>query len=267
MVSWAVTGATRGIGFGFIDNLSADPTNQVFALIRSRKTAGPLEELAAKRKNIHILVTEISDPRKLDATAAEISKVTGGSLDILLLNAGSAGPETSVLPPSAFHGKEDELDIEINENIKANLTSNIYVINCFLGLIRNGKEKKIIYISSPSGDVEFNRITGIPSVLGYSAAKAGMNVVITKFAADLASQDIKTLSIAPGWVATDAAEQVTGDPDVRKWILGAFHKLDPSVTGPIPVNESVTEQIKVINSLTQENSGKFVGHRGNVEWF
>ena len=81
---------------------SADPTNQVFALIRSRKTAGPLEQLAAKRKNIHILVTEISDPRKLDATAAEISKVTGGSLDVLILNAGSAGPETSVLPPSAL---------------------------------------------------------------------------------------------------------------------------------------------------------------------
>jgi NAD(P)-dependent dehydrogenase (short-subunit alcohol dehydrogenase family) len=81
---------------------SVDPKNQVFAIIRSRGTAGPLEELAAKRKNIHIVVTDISDPKKLDQAAAEVSKVTAGSLDVLILNAGSAGPETSALPPSAL---------------------------------------------------------------------------------------------------------------------------------------------------------------------
>lgn len=102
MVTWAVTGATRGIGLGFIDNLSADPKNQVFAIIRSRGTAAPLEELATKRNNIHIVVTDISDPRKLDQAAAEVSEVTGGSLDVLILNAGSAGPDTSALPPTAL---------------------------------------------------------------------------------------------------------------------------------------------------------------------
>jgi NAD(P)-dependent dehydrogenase (short-subunit alcohol dehydrogenase family) len=81
---------------------SVDPKNQVFAIIRSRGTAGPLEELAAKRENIHIVLTDISDPRKLDQAAAEVSQVTAGSLDVLILNAGSAGPETSALPPSAL---------------------------------------------------------------------------------------------------------------------------------------------------------------------
>ena len=81
---------------------SVDPKNQVFAIIRSRGTVGPLEELAAKRKNIHIVVTDISDPKKLDQAAAEVSKVTAGSLDVLILNAGSAGPDTNALPPSAL---------------------------------------------------------------------------------------------------------------------------------------------------------------------
>jgi NAD(P)-dependent dehydrogenase (short-subunit alcohol dehydrogenase family) len=92
--------------------------------------------------------------------------------------------------------------------IKANLISNIYVINTFLDLIRNGKEKKIIYISSPSGDVEFNRITGISTLLGYSASKAGMNVIITKFGVELAQYGIKTLSLSPGWVNTDAGQLI-----------------------------------------------------------
>jgi len=74
----------------------------VFALIRNRGTAGPLEELASKRKNIHIIVTDLSDTKELAKAAAEVSKVTAGSLDVLILNASSPGPETSALAPSAL---------------------------------------------------------------------------------------------------------------------------------------------------------------------
>jgi hypothetical protein len=143
MVSWAVTGATRGIGVSSPSSLplpchqmlthlfpvrldrqtrkpitkittpnpriltlppckSSDPSNQVFAIIRSRATAGPLEKLSAERKNIHLIVTDISDPKKLAQAAAEVGEATGGSLDVLLLNAGSAAPETAVLSPSAL---------------------------------------------------------------------------------------------------------------------------------------------------------------------
>jgi NAD(P)-dependent dehydrogenase (short-subunit alcohol dehydrogenase family) len=102
MVSWAVTGATRGIGFGFIDNLSSDPDNQVFALIRNLATADALKTLAAERKNVHIVVTDLSSPEKLKQAAEEISKTTEGSLDVLMLNAGSDAGETGTLPPLAL---------------------------------------------------------------------------------------------------------------------------------------------------------------------
>ena len=106
------------------------------------------------------------------------------------------------------HGKEESLEKEIHENIKANLLSNVFVINSFLDLVRNGKEKKIIFISSPSGDVEFTRITAISSLLGYSVSKAGMNIVTTKFGIELAQEGIKTLSLSPGWVNTDAGQSI-----------------------------------------------------------
>jgi hypothetical protein len=55
---------------------------------------------------------------------------------------------------------------------------------------------------------------------------------------------------------------------VRKWILGAFHKIDPSVEGPISIEESVTSQLKVIQNLSEADSGKFLTHHGNQEdWF
>lgn len=51
-------------------------------------------------------------------------------------------------------------------------------------------------------------------------------------------------------------------------MLDAFHKLDQSVTGPIPVDESVTDMLQVIQNLTEANSGEFVTHHGNHdEWF
>jgi hypothetical protein len=50
-------------------------------------------------------------------------------------------------------------------------------------------------------------------------------------------------------------------------MLNAFHKLDESVEGPISVDESITSQLKVIQNLTEADSGKFLSHRGNNEWF
>lgn len=151
--------------------------------------------------------------------------------------------------------------------MRLNLFPQVYLINAFLPLTRQSKEKKIILISSPSGDIGFTRITGIPAQVGYSVAKAGANMIITKFAAELAAEDIKLLSLSPGWVKTDAAAQVTGNPEVRKMVLGMFHKLDPSIEEPTPVAEAVAQQMKVISGLTAEDSGKFLTHHGdNTRW-
>lgn len=90
--------------------------------------------------------------------------------------------------------------------IKTNVISNLYVVNAFLNLIRNGKEKKVAFITSPSGDVEFTRSTGLSTLLGYSVSKAGVNMIATKYAVELAPEGIKTVSISPGWVDTDSGQ-------------------------------------------------------------
>lgn len=61
-------------------------------------------------------------------------------------------------------------------------------------------------MSSSSGDIEFTRITGLAAVVGYSIAKAGLNMVATKFGAELGTEGIKTMAVSPGWVNTDAGQ-------------------------------------------------------------
>ncbi|KAL7948100.1 NAD(P)-binding protein [Trichoderma barbatum] len=269
MSSWVIVGAARGIGFGYVKELSLDPNNTVVALIRSQATAGPLNELAAARKNIHVIETDISSLARLKETADSISKVTGGKIDVLIYNAYSAGTDAGkLLPPSAFHGQEDVFKREIEETLNVNLFQAVHTINALLPLVENGQQKKIIYISSGIGDIPTTRATELPSLLGYAVSKSAGNIVMAKYAVELKAKGISTLSLSPGWVETDAARDLSNSPEAFQWMLTSFQKMDPKVKGMISTEESVNAQLSVIGSLDEKLSGAFVSHRGNdKDWF
>lgn len=46
-----------------------------------------------------------------------------------------------------------------------------------------------------------------------------------------------------------------------------FRKVDPEVDGPAPVEDSVSAMLERIETLTEANSGTFVTHRGDEQWF
>lgn len=47
-----------------------------------------------------------------------------------------------------------------------------------------------------------------------------------------------------------------------------FHKVDPKVEGPAPIEKAVADMLRVIGNLTQADSGKFLTHHGDEEtWF
>ncbi|KAI9707928.1 MAG: hypothetical protein M1820_004347 [Bogoriella megaspora] len=261
MVSWAIVGATRGIGSG-------NSQNTVVALIRSQSTAGPLNQLAASRKNIHVVETDISKSSQLKETAKKVGSLIGGKLDVLIYNAYSAGTEAATLPPSAFADKEDDLEREIFDGIRVNTLQLAFTVNAFLPLIRQSELKKIVYITSGFGDHNVTRVCETPALLGYCVSKASGNMLMAKYAAELKQEGIKTLSLSPGWVGTDGAKKVTETPELFEYLLSSFQKYDPSVKGMITTPDSVREQLAVIDSLDASNSGKFLSHHGGLDdWF
>jgi len=50
-------------------------------------------------------------------------------------------------------------------------------------------------------------------------------------------------------------------------MLGAFRKVDPRLEGMVGVEESVRDQLTVIEGLGIEDSGRFMSHHGNRDWF
>ena len=77
--------------------------------------------------------------------------------------------------------------------------------------------------------------------IGYRESKAGVNMFMRTLAAELRPDGFKCIAMSPGWVRTDM-----GGPDAT-----------------LSTEESITGMRKVIDNLTEEQSGRFFNHDGN----
>lgn len=96
--------------------------------------------------------------------------------------------------------KVDELEDVSEKSFKTNVVGNIHLFNLFLPLVKKGKVKKVIAISSGHADLDLiNDLEFEVSAL-YAAAKAALNIVVAKFNAQYKKEGILFVSISPGVV-------------------------------------------------------------------
>ncbi|CZR68488.1 related to protoporphyrinogen oxidase [Phialocephala subalpina] len=257
MPSYVVTGASRGIG-------ASKSENQVFGIIRNVQTATKLYDLAKSHPNIHIIVAEVTNSEQVEEAAAKVAEITGGKLDVLINNAGGGGPNTRKAPGD-YVGQGAEMKSDILEAMDINFFSAVFTTNAFLPLIRKGDVKKIITISSGMADEHVILTTELPFAIGYAASKAGLNVTMAKYAVQLKGEGIICLTVSPGWVRTEAAEDF--QDGMFNMVLSAFQKLAPDLKDMISVEESVAEQLALIDRVTVKDTGKFVSQHGDRNWF
>ncbi|KAL9049008.1 MAG: hypothetical protein Q9162_007437 [Coniocarpon cinnabarinum] len=88
MSVYVVTGASRGLGFEFVRQLSQDPSSLCIGLVRD-KTATE-KKVAAElghRSNIHILKADLAKYASLKKAAADTASIVGGrGIDYLVTN-------------------------------------------------------------------------------------------------------------------------------------------------------------------------------------
>ncbi|TFK51902.1 NAD(P)-binding protein [Heliocybe sulcata] len=265
MPSYAIIGASRGIGLEFLKQLSADPKNTVFGI--ARNPAGSPKLASINAANVHLLKADLTDRKSLDSAAAEVSKVTGGSLDVLINNAAllSSGKEQQSL--GAFGPDEQELLAEgFREAFNVNVIGVVNSINAFLPLLKKGSLKKVITLSTGIADLDFTLKSEFALSPAYCASKAALNMVIAKYAVEYKSDGIAFLAISPGVVITSEAPPTPEDLEVFKKLMVSFRKDYPDWKGPITPEESITAMRKVIDGFTIEESGQFLSHWGNKRW-
>ncbi|RSL61037.1 hypothetical protein CEP54_006461 [Fusarium duplospermum] len=218
MPTLLVTGASRGLGFAFLKELSADRENLVVGLARNKpSTERKIVEELGSAANVLIVEADITNYDALKKSVQEVSKITSGTLDYIIANA-------ALIPSwSAW----DAVDVLVN------VAGNIHIFNLYMPLVLKGRAKKVIAISSGMSDIEVIRQFDIEPAAPYAVRKTGLNVIVAKFAARYAKDGVLFMSICPGSVNTGFEGEMTEEQTQKALHLASkFVDYAPNFHGP-----------------------------------
>ncbi|KZV87733.1 NAD(P)-binding protein [Exidia glandulosa HHB12029] len=263
MPSYVVAGASRGIGLEFVAQL-ATKGNQVFALARNPDKSKGLQELKS-RPGVTLIQADITDPVALRAAAEQVSKATGGTLDVLINNGAYISKKHEFVQIDEFPSDQELID-DFKLSFETNVIGPVLTINAFLPLLRKGQVKKVLTLSTGVADAPTVLASEYAYSPAYCVSKTGLEMVSVKYAIKYKTEGFVFLTISPGVVAT-AEEPPSPEKLARlQEMFAGIVKVAPHFKGPIQPSESVELMLGVLDRTTVEQSGAFLSHFGNRQW-
>lgn len=179
-----VTGGAQGIGRAVSERLIANG-----ARITIWDRDGDLAAVTAQEIGATARALDITDPDAVVAAAAE-----AGAIDILINNAGIAGPSHKLweYPIDAWR-----------QVVEIDLNAMFYVLRAVVPGMIERNYGRIVNISSVAGK------EGNPTASPYSAAKAGVIALTKSLGKELARYDIAVNCVTPATAKTRILEQVS----------------------------------------------------------
>jgi NAD(P)-dependent dehydrogenase (short-subunit alcohol dehydrogenase family) len=185
-----VTAGAAGIGKAFAETF-ADAGAKVFICDVDQAA---LDAHQGARPEIGSCTADVADPQAVDALFDAATKFLGG-LDVLINNAGIAGPTAPV----------EANDIaEWNRTIAVDLNGMFYCTRRAVPLLKAAGGGSIINLSSVAGRL------GFPLRTPYSAAKWAVVGFTKSLAMELGPANIRVNAIQPGVVEGDRIDRVIG---------------------------------------------------------
>jgi 3-oxoacyl-[acyl-carrier protein] reductase len=193
-----VTGASRGIGFDTVFELSRDLQNHVIAISRNEEKLRVLQEKCrANGKNISIHKSDISN---LDARGLEAIIAPYGHIDVLINNAGTL-----------INKKFADLEMaEWKMIFDVNLFGTVNLIKALLPYMKKNSFAHIVNIGSMGGVQGTSKFHGLTA---YSASKAAIANLTECLAEELKEFGISVNCLALGSVNTEMLNEAF--PDYR----------------------------------------------------
>jgi NAD(P)-dependent dehydrogenase (short-subunit alcohol dehydrogenase family) len=181
-----VTGASRGIGYAASRALAKAGAH----IIAVARTQGGLEELDDEiRKNggsatlVPLSLTDTDGIARLGAALNE----RHGKLDILLGNAGVAGPSSPL----------GHIDLKPwNDVMAVNVTANFQLIRCMEPLLRQSDAGRAVFVTSGAAS------KAAAYVGPYAASKAALETLVRVWAHETATTNIRVNLFSPGPIRT-----------------------------------------------------------------
>lgn len=193
-----VTGASRGLGAGIADALTAAGA-RVVGTSRDEASAARV----AERLSSPVVVMDVTDLASIRAGVDLVASRLGG-IDVLVNNAGVN------IPQAVLDVDETSWDRILDTNLKGTF----FVAQAVAShMVRTGRPGRIVNITSQAGEV------GIEERSAYGASKGGAGILTKVLALELAEHDIVVNAVAPTFVDTELAAATLADPEWRERIL------------------------------------------------
>lgn len=222
-----ITGANRGIGLEHARRFAARGA-RVFATARAPAEAGELNALAAGSDGrISVFAYEAGD---FEAPSRLKAALGGAPLDLLFANAGATGDK------GKSFGSVDAEDVL--QTMRINALAPLKLAEALADNVAASQRKLIAFQSSRMGSIGDNAAGGH---YAYRLAKGALNMVARNVSIDLRSRGVIAVALHPGWVRT----RMGGE------------------SAPISVDECVTGQQRLLDSLTLAESGRFFNYDGS----
>ena len=183
-----------------------------------------LQSLAAARPNIGTMHADVSDAAAVAGLFAQ-AKASLGGLDVLVNNAGIAGPTARV---------EDISLEDWQRTIAIDLNGMFYCTRLAVPLLKAAGGGSIINLSSIAGRL------GYPLRTPYSAAKWGVVGFTKSLAIELGPSNIRVNAIQPGVVEGERINQVISARAAARGV--AFDDMGEEFLAPVSLRRMVSAQ-------------------------
>lgn len=238
---YVVTGANRGLGLGLVRKLLTRPHTTIIATVRSEQAATSLKgEISMDQGNLHIIELDFSKAIAPEVIRKMVDQLGVDHIDVLINNAGSVPAMTPAITTTAA---------DLRAAFETDTIAPLLVFQALWPLLQKSKSSpKLIMVTSSVGSIaEMEPVPGG----AYGPSRAAKNWLTKALHQEHKDDGLIAIAMHPGWVQTRAGQFAA---DQWGYAQGP----------PVTVESSVAGMLNVIDTATQDQSGKFLTQEGEV---